>query len=384
MKQNTLQSGKRLATLPSAVTSLAILLFMIYSVCTQIVWMRYAVTVIFFLLVFFMTRSKLMTVLAGLACLSTLLSCSYEGGSALLLATIGTIGFGGFAVAFAQPLWWIAPLFLSGTICLLITGEAFVALPILCLALTAMALGIGMHRGFTRTGTAALTAAVGLSSLIGAVLVVVVIQNGGFSANYISDFIVEFRDRFVNETLEVLKSDPDDAMYKALAGYLTAEVLTALVNAVLRLLPALVIIIAELISYFSGLLAVMLCGNWMPKDSLPRASVEFRVTPISAIVYLASFAASLLLGSFGQSDVLGILSLSATTLHLILLPGLGLCGLLFTLAFMRTRMRPGPFTFVLIASILFFSPLYSLYLLAFIGAITLLVSEHRKKKEESL
>ncbi len=382
MNENAHMEAQKLPPLPSAVLTLSLLFFTVYTACTDIVFYRFAAIIVFFLLVFFMTRSRLMTVLAAFGCFSALLTSASEGVSALFLVYIAIIAFGGFAISFVSPVWWLPVPFLSAGVIVLATGELSSSLAVLLCLPPAAALGIAFKKRMTRTATMALVAATILITLLTALLLSVLIHYGSISGSFLGDFINELRTGLIDSVIAGYETVADDPAYKVLAPLFDRDVLTAAFNATLRLLPAILVISAELIAYFAGLLAVSTCGLLLPPETLPQHAIGFRVNPATAGVFLASGLASSLLGLLG-GDTASILTLAATNLFLILLPPLFLCGLITS--YVRRKKAPSPFFAILLIVFCFINPIVLIaivYLYAILGAVRLLIAAYRKYKKE--
>ncbi len=356
----------------SLLLTLSLMFFMSFSVCTEVKLCRYMVVLVFALLLFIAVRSRLVIALAALPCLLAFLGAETSASMPLLLCIVAIVGFGGFALHAVHPLVLSAAPICAYLLAFALTGNFMESLSVLSFVPLAVIAALTLHFKLSRTASVAVVSA---SLLVYAALALLVALPEGISlsAEAFSEFIVSFRELLTDEIMNMAEAEELSAVF----GTVTKDAVSTLINAFLRLLPAILIVTAEIIAYLSCLIAVSLRVSQFPEHPLPIKCAAFRMSAVSAALFLISFVLSLF--PEGRSDAIGILLVTAMNLFVILLPGLAVCGALHLLASFRQKRFLSPI--LLIVLLLWFSS-FVLIILAFIGAFTVLRTEKTAKHNQ--
>lgn len=356
----------RLPIPTSLLLTVSLMFFMSFFAFPEVTLYRYMVVLVFALLLFIAVRSRLVMLLAAPPCLLAFLGAEGSPILPLLLCTIAVIGFGGFAAQAIHPLILAATPVLAYLLALGITQDPSRSLSVLLLIPATLVLALALRHKLSKTASIA-AVAVALSATVLALVLFALLSAGTVpDVAFVSDLITSFREQFVSEFMSAANS----AELSSVLGNVTRESVSTLVNAFLRLLPAILIVIVEILSYFACLIAVTLRNTQFPEHPLPHTCLAFRMSAVSAVLFLISFVLSLL--PAGNSDTVGVLLVSAMNLFVILLPGLALCGVLRLLVSFRQKRFLSPILLFLL--FLWFSSLIPT-ILALIGAIAILRTE---------
>ncbi|MBE6662461.1 MAG: hypothetical protein E7606_04175 [Ruminococcaceae bacterium] len=392
----------------SLLLTFCLVFFMSFSVSTEVVLCRYMVVLVFAILLLVAVRSKLVTWLLALPCLLAFLGAGVSADLPLIICAIAVMAFGGFAIRAMHPMLVALAPALAYLLAFALTGDAIRSLSVLTFVPLAIVVAIALRLKLSRTASIALFS---VSIVVYAAIALLLVLPEGFtiSAEGITNFISQFREFFVKEFTALAATEEYAAMLGSIAtrdtatlvnfvfrllsaivivvlemlghfmgliaGSITTEEAAALVNLVFRLLPAIVIVVVNTIAYLVGLIAVSLHSTQFPEHPLPKSCLAFRMSGVSALLFLVSFLATYLL--VGKSDIVGILSLSALNLFVILTPGLALCGVLRVFMLIRQKRFLSPILLIVLL-IWFASSL--LTVLSFIGAFTILRAERLEKR----
>ncbi len=362
----------RLSTGMSLLLALSLMFFMSFSAFTEVKLYRYMVVLVFVLLLFIAVRSKLVTILAALPCLLAFLGAEASPDLPLLLCAVAVIGFGGIAIETVHPLILSAAPVLSYLLAFGLTGDPIRALSILAFVPVAAVLALALHFRFSRTAS---IAAVSVAIFVCAALALMFIspyKENLLSSEFIDNFIATHRELLTTE----LMSMADSAEFSSVLGNVTQDDIASLTNTFLRLLPAILVVAVETVAYFACLIAVSLRSSQLPEHPLPPKCLAFRMSAVSAVLFLVSFV--LLLLPTGNSDAIGIVLVTAMNLVLILMPGLAVCGVLRILASFYQKRAFSPI--LLIILLIWFSYLLPA-ILAFVGAFAILRTEKAARKD---
>ncbi len=302
---------------------------------------------------------------------------SFELG-VLILGTVAAIGGGALILTALKQPWRavILPL-LAYVIAYAITRDAilscltFVTLP------ASLLLAFATVRGERRTG--AICYAVGgmLLSVLILLAIYFAVTYGSVKGSVIvshfetqREWIVGILLNYKQEMLRLLTEQGMQAseMYAYFDTLMSRDLLVDLVAMVYNVLPAIVIVLCCILAYEAQSL---LCGSYCNlgmKQMLSPASVTFTMSTVSAILYLVSFLLSAVLPS-------GMVLAVVQNFYIILTPGLLLVGYSGVLFRLRTA-KGGSKTFliILLVGLLLINPASIIGLLAFFGAVTVLLS----------
>ncbi len=363
----------RIPLAPSLLLTLALVFFMAFCAFPEVIFCRYMVVLVFALLLFLAVRSRLVTALSIIPCVMAFLTAESSPSFALLLCAVAVIGYGGFAITAVHPvLVAAAPL----TACLLgfaITGEPTRALFALTLAPFAVVAALSLRLRLSRTASVAVVSAALLAALLLAMAFAVLALGGSLSADAIRDFVTSVKEMLIQEVAALAEA----AEFSAVLSGVTDETVSTTVNSVLRLLPAMLIVPIEILSYLACLITITLRNTQFPKEKLPARCRVFRMSPVSAVLFLVSFILSLL--PAGKSDAFGIALISALNLAVILMPGLALCGAIRIFVSFRQKRAFSPILLIILC--LWFSSLLPT-ILACVGAFGILRTEKARQNNQ--
>lgn len=341
-------------SLITTVCAIALLLFLIHCALVEVAVLSYAVLVAFFAFAVVATRSK--TVVVALAIPAALgFLCMPISSVAYFLSGIGIIAIVAVAIRKGQYLSLLAIPVAYG-VCLAIVGDPVFSLGTLTFVPPAIVMGVLLRKDAKRGTLIASTA--GCIAILPVITLAALAygETGTISLSFFTDYVTALRDALIPEMV---------AMFETAGVANTEQILLAGFNTVIRLLPAILIILCEILAYLASVLGIALVGSG--KDSpLPLHTRVLRMETVSAIVFLIALALSLLLQ--GMQGTAGVVWISAQNLTLILLPGLAIQELLLFVA----KLRAGrasiffPIIFVIFAG--FMLPV----LLALMGAVRLI------------
>ena len=132
--------------------------------------------------------------------------------------------------------------------------------------------------------------------------------------------------------------------------------------AVYRLLPSMIVIAANVISFISYQLKVSLLNESGQRKHLTRFSLSFSMSWISALIFIVAYFVTMITSSAGDDKI----ALVAENIYMILLPGLVFTGILALLG-RREGGRKHFFWLTAIIILFFVSPNIALFATAFIG-----------------
>ena len=357
----------RLPLAPSLFLTFALAFFLAYPAFSEVALYRYAVVLVFVLLLLIAVRSRLVLALLALPCLLAFFSAELSPSLVLLLSAIAVIGFGGFTFASVHPLLAVLAPLCACLLALGITGNVTYALSPLLLLLPAITMAVALRLKFSRTASIAAVSTALLA--IFSVLLYFLLAPSGLS---VSELVSTLRTGITSELTSAWNTAASSGL---LAEDVTEQDILPLVNTALRMLPATAIVLVEILAYLACLISITLRTSQFPEEKLPSECRVFRMSSVSAALFLISFALSLL--PMGDNDTVGILLVSASNLFVILLPGLALCGAISTFLSFRKR-RAFPPILLILLGVWFFSILPTL--LAFVGAFNILRSDRLLRK----
>jgi hypothetical protein len=366
MNEKNTSARLRLPMGESLLLALSLIFFLSFFAFTEVVLCRYMVVAVFVLLLFIAVRSRLVTVLSILPCLLAFAGAESSPLMSILLCTVAVIGFGGFAVHTVRLPIVISIPVLSFLLVWAVTNDPMQALWILILVPVAVTSALAMRYKLTRTGAVAAVAVV-LCVITVIFLYAALIPSGTvLTKELIGQTIAEFRDAVAEQFSKV----PESMALAESMGGISEEDIRNVLNSALRLLPAVFIIMLELVAYLGCLIAVTLRSKQFPEHPLPEKCLSFRMSAVSAVLFLICFVLSLL--PMGSSDATGIALITALNLFVILQPGLAVCGILSLLASFKRNRGCFPI-FILVLSVWFISVIPTI--LALIGAVAVLRTE---------
>lgn len=353
---------KAYPTLVAIACTVALFLFATNCVFSNVTALSYITLCAFFAFAVITTRSKpVMIALAIPAALGLLwipitsLSLFFAGiGIIAIVAT--TIRNKQYGLLLALPVAY--------GVCIAVSGDPLPSLGAFFFLPPALVMGILLQKKAKRGTLVAATA--GSLLLIPAVTLIAFAYNetGTVSLSFFTDYIGAFRDALIPEMV---------ALFEEVGLANTEEALLAGFNAVVRLLPALCIILCEILAYLASMLAIQLADT-DKEHPLPLHTRFLRMETTSAVVFLAALLFYFLLQ--GMDGNAGVLWISALNLVLILAPGLALQELMLFVERFRAR-RAG----ILLPLLLFFftGMLFPL-LLALLGAFHLIRESRIRRK----
>ncbi|MBQ9759749.1 MAG: hypothetical protein IJW16_00210 [Clostridia bacterium] len=303
---------------------------------------------------------------------------SFSAGVTVLGIVAGT-GCGAVLLT-AMPSPWrtvILPIAAWG-IAFAITGDPALSCLTLITLPASLLLALATVTGQRRTTAVCYTIGGLLVTVLALLVIYFVVTYGSVSRDTIvshfdtqREWVVGILVRYKDEMLKLLTEQgmQGSASYTALETLMSRENLVTLVAMIYNILPALVIVLCSILAYESQSLV---CGTYCTlgmKKMLTPASVAFTMSTASAIIYLVTFFLTAVLPANGMASAV------AQNFYLILTPGLILIGFGATVFRFRTT-KGGPkiilsilLIFILITDV---TALFSL--LAFFGALTVIIS----------
>ncbi len=377
---NDIDTNKRkrreLPLLSSLLSVLVLLFFMTYIVCTDVSFYRYAVVPVYVLTVLLLIRSRTVAFVTAIPCFVALITASSSPFFSLLLAITAAVGCGAFAIRYANRfLLLLAPIG-AYAIAFALTENVVLSLLVFAPVPGAIVLFLAVRKGLSRTATVASVATVLVAIAAFVLFLTVHLKYGNVTVKFFTDFLTSFRDKMIEKYIDAVKT-------AGLSHVMTVDkdVLNAAINLLIRLIPAGVVLIAEIMAYFSGLIAVSMHSVYFPEQPLSHEVLTFRMSSVSAVMFLLSFLAFLLFPT--DSNTFGIVSVSAMNLNLILIPGLALCGILNFLANLRQRKQISLIPTLLFLAVLIFYTAVIPYILAFSGAFAILRTGRKRRDDEN-
>lgn len=298
---------------------------------------------------------------------------------ALILSIVAGTGCGAVLITSVRSPWQpvILPLIVWGT-AFAITQDVAMACMTLLIVPAALLLAIATWTGQRRTTAICYTMAGFLLSVV-ALLVIyfmttygsierdVIVAHFETQREWIVDLLLSMRD----EMLAILNGQgmQQSEMYTTLQTLMSREMLVNLVALIYNILPAVVIVICSIMAYEAQSL---LCGaycNLGMKKMLTPATVAFTMSTVSAIIYLLTFFVTMLV------PVDGLFMAVVQNFSIILTPGMVLVG--YASVMFRFRTAKGSsrfFLLFLLFTVLCCSPGAIFNVLAFVGAVTVLIS----------
>lgn len=194
-------------------------------------------------------------------------------------------------------------------------------------------------------------------------------------------WLVDIMERELKTAIEALGAQGSDAA--AMQSYFTRDLLTLMVSTIYNVLPGLVIMVCAILAYVTH---SFLCGSYFRlgmKKMLTPAALTFTMSPVSAVIYVVAFFITVFVSA---TDLFGAV---VQNVLLMLMPGFLLMGFTALRMQYQTARRKLGF-FLLILAILFLSSTMILHLLAFYGAMSVLIAtlgahllrQHIQKKLE--
>lgn len=362
MSQTPSTAEKSYRTLMAFVLTLATLLFAVNCALADVTALSYITLAAFFAFAVIATRSKALVIaVAAFAVFGSLMlpvwTVSY------LLSGIGTVA--AVAAAIRNKRYFVLlALPAAYGICLAVGADPIAALGTLVFLPPALVLGILLRKN-VKNGTLIASTATCLFLLpVVALVALVYKETGTVSLSFFTDYIEAFRDAFVPEM---------SAMFEELGMPNAQEALLQGFNLAVRLLPAISIIMCELVAYLAVLLGIALADT-DKEHPLPVHTRIFRMETASAVMFLIALVFSFLLQ--GTDGTAGVLWISAYNLFLILLPGLALQELLLFVA----KFRAGQVGIFFPLLLVIFAGALLPALLALMGAFYLIRDSRSRRK----
>ncbi|MBO4979282.1 MAG: hypothetical protein J6D16_02620 [Clostridia bacterium] len=371
---NGIPSGdaRRLPLAPSLILSAALAFFMVFCAIPEVIFCRYMVVLVFVLLLFVAVRSRLVTALSILPCMMAFLAAESSPSFALLLCAVAVIGYGGFAITAVHPILVIATPVAAYLLGFAITANPMRALFSLTLVPFAVVAAVSLRLRLSRTASVAAVSTALVIGFLALVVLSVIVGGGSLSADTLRAFVLYAKELLTQSLTPLTEVTELSAIFGV-----TAETVSATVNSILRLSPTMLIVPIEILSYLACLIAITLRGSQFPDEELPARCRLFRMSAPSAVLFLVSFALSLL--PAGRSDAFGIFLVSALNLALILMPGLALCGAIQIFVSFRKKRSLPPLLLIILC--LWFSSLLPM-ILACVGAFGILRTEKAWQKNQ--
>ena len=297
----------------------------------------------------------------------------------VVLAIVAATGCGAILVTAMQQPWRAIVLPLAAwTIAYAVTRDPALASLTLIALPAALLLALATITGQRRTTAICYTVGGFLLSILAILGVYFVLTYGTIDRNTIithfesqRDWIVELLVKYRDNALGLLAEEgmQGDELYAMMQTLMSRETLAYLVAMLYNILPALVIVACSILAYEAqSLLCATYCTMGM-KSMLTPASVGFTLSTASAILYLVAFAFTAILPA--SSMALAV----AQNFYLILTPGLFLIGLgAISFRFRATKGGSKVFLILLLVFVFLLNPTSLFTVLAFFGAITVIIS----------
>ncbi len=244
----------------------------------------------------------------------------------------------------------------------LVCGDPILAIGSLVFLPPAAVMGFMIQKGRKQSGIVTGVAVCLCAILALAVAAILYTTTGKLSVDNLAEIISAERDALIKETMTAAAQMEIE---------LDEEMLTVLVNTVIGILPAIIILLFEVMIYP----AVRMCIGIQYRFGNKKPSTEtmvLRLETVSAIIFFASFLVSL----FGNN----VVSLAAENIYLLLMPAFALVEAISILAKMRLglfRIRP-----VFLILLLLFVGSFLPTILAAMGAYHTIVSNRLRAKGE--
>lgn len=358
-------------------TLLSLSCFLVFLACRDVTALGIASVFAYFLCLVYMTRSRALLIFSIILGLGALLLFGSFTAVAYLLALIGIFGIGAYDLYAFLPCLAVAY-----GVCWGVTGSPLAALQIFWVVPGVLCLYFALRGKWSRTvAVGALTGGV----LLGAVAwLIVSLKVGGSDLTFagLPAFIAEFRDELVRAIMQSLDTLPEEL--RSLGGGINEDYLTQMINGIIWFVPAGITVAAELIAFLADFFVLRLSAQFPKREPLPPECRMWKQSSVTALVFGLSFVAMLLAGT---SDAGQTIFIAAGNLCAILLPGLGLGGVIRLLLRLRTRGdTPSALSIIfwVVCAVFFFT--YIPYFLAFVEVFGLFrewVDSHHKDEPGS-
>ena len=307
---------------------------------------------------------------------------------AMLLSFLYVIGAGALLLSVTSrqqaPFF---PLVLLGAyaVSLVVCRDAVFAL--LCLlpypAAAALALGTrssaAKEDGLTRVGVICATSlALGLSITLAA-YVALDRMLGGLTLNALHEWIEGIRTSLISMLVSLKDTLPEGTLA---TDALDTETVTNIVNSALNILPGALVVALNVAVTLSQLILHAALTTFGHGASLTERVRVFRMSIVSAVIFLLGYIVALVASGGGSSTLVGVVAENLVT---ILQPGLALCGLLRLVAGFGRRVasgRGGCIVFLLIIPCLFLSVPVVLAIYESISSVIAPILARKKKPED--
>lgn len=283
-------------------------------------------------------------ILAGGLC--AYLSMSLIPG-AVMLSIIFTVGEGATLIAtIPKNKVWVLPLIpiLAYAAVAALTWDLAYAVTVLLPVPPVLAMAFGTRDsaakedGLTRVGVICLASLSLLLSLLGAVLLFVY---RGFGTLDLLKWLEAYRLAYVDLLLAI---PLPEGVSPEIAALFTPESLENLVNTVFNLLPAVIVITANLLTAVAQMVTQSSLRAFGFEESVTDRVRTFKMSLISCLVFTVSY----FIVMFSDTSAPTLASVVATNIYLILLPGLALAGLLRIAVWIARKREGGGCLFFLV------------------------------------
>lgn len=283
---------------------------------------------------------------------------------ALALSVCLGAGYGAFLFTTAGRLWLLPPL-LSFPLALLGGASLSTAVCTLIPWVLAVVLYWCLERGFTRTQTFCRIAAAALLLLFVLFALHLVLTYG-------SDNPFPGMTALLGQAREAQTEAIVDWLSRTstMAGEQATAAATLLTASVFNVLPAVLIILCLMVAFYADMVALSLFKACGVDDQLEKVVYYFSMTVYAAIVFVAAFLVSLIFGSSTRGEMAAVV---AENIYLVMMPMMVYAGFGFVMRALLAS-RFGFMWIFLAMMVVFYSPGLLLMIVAFVGAVSRLLS----------
>lgn len=277
----------------------------------------------------------------------------------------------------------LSPAIVSYLLCAALLGSFTLSIAALLHIPAALVLAWCFAKGFDRVGTICRTSFFILLTG-GAIAAIAFLSRYGASLDAlkglidsarttITDFIANALFTVYNEIGEMVSISMTDA----------TEISRAAVNSAFNLLPALLIVGANLISFsLHSILLTILAPMETDKEKLKRM-IMFDMSTVSAAV----FVLALIVSAIFSGEELSVWGVTAENIAIILIPGLAFTAIIALRRFIFSKSPSclGAMSYFLVLALVFYLPAVTLILAALAGAVLIIlnaVAAYRAKKKK--
>lgn len=331
----------------------------------------------------YLTRSVFAIMLTMLPSLLTLLLTGSMALAAIPCSFITAIGIGSYLLISSGSPILILAVPLSFGISFLASGNLYAPLISLAVFPAIYVFAASFDENSSRTSMITRITSVLTAETVIALLVLLFVKKGSIDADTMNATVNDMLNGIGNSLRELLGNmineykalGMDEAVLKTLDPFI--DNIDTYIRTIFSISPAILIFMLNIVSFASHQLTLSLFDRTNKKKYINDNTVPFRLSTVSAVVFIIAYLTSFILSFTGETD---IISLVCTNIYMILFPGMILTGIFVLLA--RDQYgRRHTFWLISLAFITLIFPLYisvAFSVLAAIGCITIIISSFRR------